>query len=181
MRFTSRSGCRVLCCGLALTLAAGGCTGAKKGAGIGGAIGAATGAVIGHQGGKTGTGTGLFTVYSAITVTAPSAVSLGLMAAGVANYGASSANGAVSTNAPAWQVTATDTKGTNTGYMVKAGPTPLTNMFNISTDNLSWSNANATITYGSLTSFPFYVKQLVAQNDAGGSYTITITFTGSVQ
>ncbi len=56
MRVTSRHGVRVLCFGLAFTLAAGGCSGAKKGAGIGGAVGAATGAIIGHQGGKTGTG-----------------------------------------------------------------------------------------------------------------------------
>ena len=56
MRVASRNERRVLCFGLALAIAAGGCTGAKKGAGIGGAIGATTGAIIGHQSGKTGTG-----------------------------------------------------------------------------------------------------------------------------
>ena len=78
------------------------------------AANAAAGArnVIVTQGGKTGTGTGLFTVNAFITVTAPSAINLGLMTAGATTTGFSTTPGTVSTNAASWQVTAMDAKGT---------------------------------------------------------------------
>jgi hypothetical protein len=137
--------------------------------------------VIVTQGGKTGTGAGLFTVNAVfITVTAPSAISLGLMTAGSITTSSSSANGTVDTNAASWQVIANDEKGSNTGYMVNGGAAPLTNKFQISKDNVNWDDADTGITYDNVTSLPFYAKQEVIQSDAGGSYTITITFTGSI-
>ena len=63
---------------------------------------------------------------------------------------------------------------------MNGGATPLTNKFQISKNNVTFVNADTGITYGSVTSLPFYVRQAVTQNDPGGSYTITITFTGSV-
>ncbi len=123
-----------------------------------------------------------FTVNAFITVTAPSSISLGLMTAGAATAGSSTDDGTVDTNYPSWVVTAEDKKvGTNDGYMVNGGETPLTNIFQISKDNNNWVNADSGITYGSVTSLPFYVRQAVTQSDPGGSYTITITFTGSPQ
>ena len=120
-----------------------------------------------------------FTVNSFITVTAPSAINLGAMAAGATTSGASSANGTVTTNTASWQVTARDEKGTNTGFMINGGSTPLTNKFQVSKDNSTWANADTGITYNS-SPLPFYGRQAVIQADPGGSYTITITFTGSV-
>ncbi|MBI2859725.1 MAG: S8 family serine peptidase [Chloroflexi bacterium] len=132
------------------------------------------------QGGVSGTGAGLFTVNAFITISAPSPISLGLMAAGGTTLGSSAVPGTVSTNAASWQVVAVDAKSTYKGYMVKAPTTPLGNKFQIGASGASYVAADTPITYVSTTALPLYVKQLVGQNDSGGNYTITITFTGSV-
>lgn len=139
--------------------------------------------VIVTQGGKIGTGVNLFTVNELpyITVTPPSAIDLGAMTAGVYNFGSSTSNGTVETNVASWQVTAKD--AANGGFM-KSGATALTNKFQVSLDNSTFADANTGITYDNTLNpdkeLPFYVKQNVDQNDAGGSYSITITFTGSI-
>ncbi len=135
--------------------------------------------VIVTQGGKINTGgTGLFTVNEFyINVTAPSAIDLGVMTADTTTYGFSTDNGSVDTNYPTWSVTAEDS--TNGGYM-RSGGAPLTHKFQISSDNATFADADSGIPYESNpTSLPFHVKQTVEQGDTGGSYTITITFTGS--
>ncbi|MBA7711789.1 hypothetical protein ES703_120755 [subsurface metagenome] len=131
----------------------------------------------------TGTGIGVFTVNLVpyLTVTAPSAIDLGLMKKDADNPGIATP-GSVDTNAPSWSVTAKDVKAENTGQMVTAGPTPLAALFQISNDGLEWVDAAPVgITYnqdGGI-SLPFYVSQYVANSDAAGSYKITITFTST--
>ncbi len=144
--------------------------------------GASAGArdVIVNQGLVSGEGVGLFTVNALITVTAPSTIDLGLMAAGVLNSGYSATPGTVSTNAESWKVTAKDENINDPGYMVKDGVTPMVEKFQISTDNTTYEQADTGIIYESVTNLPFYVRQEVSQSDPGGTYAIIITFTSSI-
>jgi spore coat protein U-like protein len=128
-------------------------------------------------------------VGATITITAPPAINLGMLAWGD-NTGNSTGSVSVTANSrnPSqsnWQVSAVDQKSPNTGYMVKSGPTPLASgMLQISPDNSSWASANTTITWTGNTSgthnIPFYVKQAINQVEAAGNYSITITFTASI-
>ncbi|MGA7727260.1 MAG: hypothetical protein WCC72_11320 [Dehalococcoidales bacterium] len=92
-----------------------------------------------------------------------------------------------------WSVTAYDhSAGANNGHMV-FGTTPLTNAFDISTDGIGWYNSASGdgLTYGGTVAsgptysptapLPFHVMQNISSSDtAPGTYSITITFTGSL-
>ncbi len=139
--------------------------------------------------GGTGTKTSGFTVELAtITVTAPTGFSLGYMTAGATTTGTTTA-GSVETNAQNWQVTAKDEKVTDpvsAGYMTTDGTfaTALDAKFQISktagTGGLENADDPGLIYTQADVTLPFYVSQAVAGDAAPGSYTITITFTGSV-
>ena len=112
-----------------------------------------------------------------IEITAPSDISLGIMAIGN-NDGFSDTPGSVLCNTEYWAVMAQDEKETNRGYMV-SGANALGNMFQISEDGFVYEPANPGITYaGNPTALPLYVKQEITQDDLTGAYIITITFTG---
>jgi hypothetical protein len=91
--------------------------------------------------------------------------------------------GSITVNAP----TALDstTANPNTGYMTKAGTTPLIAKFQISrlSTTTGLANADTGITYDQTDNadkvLPFYVSQVINAAEAAGSYSITITFTGS--
>jgi len=121
-----------------------------------------------------------FTVNSYISITAPSAISLGVMTIGVAKTGTSSAGGAVDANATGATVTASDANtGTNTGHMLSGGNF-LFNAFQIGPNGTTLVAANAGFSYAaSATTLPFFVSQTAVADDTAGSYSITITFTGS--
>jgi hypothetical protein len=150
--------------------------------------GAATGArdVAVTTPGGTGTLTGGFTVALAtITVTAPTGFSLGYMTAGDTTTGTTTA-GSVATNAQNWQVTAIDAKSTNAGYMTANADgtgAKLAALFLIGRTTGTVATSVTGFTYDETTNgdknLPFFVSQTVASGDAGGAYTITITFTGS--
>ncbi len=138
--------------------------------------------------GGTGTLTGGFTVVeSSITVTAPNGIALGDMVKETTTTGTADPAGSVTTNAQNWQVTALDstTVSPNQGHMTKSGPVALIAPFQISRLSTTTGLADAVtgITYDQDTNtdkfLPFYVSQAVASGDVAGSYTITITFTGS--
>jgi hypothetical protein len=138
--------------------------------------------------GGTATKTSAFTVTaSSITVTAPVVAALGDMVRGETVTATASPAGSVDTNAQNWEVAAKDEKTPNVGYMVKTGPTPLDAKFQISrtstTEDLA--NADTGITYDETSnptkSLPFYVSQVIASDEEAGSYSITITFTGTCQ
>lgn len=114
-----------------------------------------------------------------IDVTAPDAISLGVMAEGE-NAG-SSTNGAVVCNGTTWSVTAKDEKATNPGFMTSATDTLGAEMTICDTSGGTYVVAHTGITYsGQPTTLALYVKQTVAlATDKVGNYTITITFTGS--
>jgi hypothetical protein len=136
----------------------------------------------------TATSAEAFTVIaSSISVSAPNGIALGDMVRGLTVTGTSTPAGSVNTNAQNWQVTAIDAKGSNTGFMTKGGTTPLLAEFQISREGIATNLANAHtgITYNQTSNsnqqLPFYVSQSIDTNEAAGSYSITITFTGTVQ
>jgi hypothetical protein len=131
-----------------------------------------------------GTSNGIiFTVNSYITITAPSAISLGIMTVGQATTGNSSSAGTVVTNAANWSVNAVDAKASNKGYMntVSDGSgTTLTDKLLIGKASSPSDPADTNLTYTQADgTLPFYVSQSIVSGDAAGSYQITITFTGS--
>jgi hypothetical protein len=138
----------------------------------------------------TDTATGAFTVIEAnITITAPVVAALGDMVRGQTVTATASTPGSVTTNADNWQVTAKDltTADPNKGYMVKTGPSRLTNYFQISRQSttVGLANADTGITYDQSTNadknFPFYISQVIDASEIPGNYSITITFTGTTQ
>jgi len=122
-----------------------------------------------------------------IDVTAPSAISLTLISGDTATN--SSTDGNVKCNKN-WSLTASDEKASNDGYMTSATATKP------ALDNELQLNINGSATYygagtgqtitgtktgGDGTALPLYVSQAVSWNDdPANDYTITITFTGSV-
>jgi len=121
-----------------------------------------------------------FTVNSYFNLSAPATINLGVMTVGDSAPGNST--GSVSTNISTWSVTAKDVKATDPGFMTKASPyAKLATPLQIKNGPSGiFANANDGITYNSNpTSLPFYVSQSVVTGDAPGSFTITITFTGS--
>jgi hypothetical protein len=142
-----------------------------------------------HQSGRDSVDIVHFTVNGYIVVTAPSAVTLGVMTYGSNTTGQSATQGSVETNDSTNSILADDLKGTASGYMNTAADgsgTSLSHEFQISKDGTTYANADsgAGITYSNVANagtLSFYVKQQVASPDTVGSYQITITFTGSVQ
>ena len=136
------------------------------------------------QGGVTSTDTVTFTVGGYINVTAPQAITLGVINLLGTVTGSSTAGnaGAVDTNETTYSVSAKDANaGGNSGHMVSGG-NALTNELMIkaaSGDGYSQSDSTHGITYSSTTTLPVYISQQGNANDQAGSYSITITFTGS--
>jgi hypothetical protein len=123
--------------------------------------------------------TGAFTVVArTITVSAPANFSLGALVRLTDNK-VHGPNGSVTTNAQNWQVT---TSASNGGYM-NNGTSSLTSRLEISKDGTTWAYASDTLTYTQAggTTLTFWAQQYVDADDPIGTYTITITFTGSVQ
>jgi PKD repeat protein len=119
---------------------------------------------------------------SDITVTvSPASINFGTMEAGVDETGSSTVDVDV-TGGTAWTVT---TSATNGGYMM-AGTTPLHNLFEISNDGkTNWYDLSSNLEFltgaaGVDGSQVADVKQAIASNDAPGAYSITLTFTGSM-
>jgi len=145
------------------------------------------------QGGRTSatSSADYFLVHSYGTVTAPSAISLGLMSVGSTATGNDTNTGSISTNDATWNMTVQDTKSTNPGFMSINGDGTggtLTNAFKISKDSTpgDFVAANTGLSSGTTyvdsgTSLPIYVSQQVVSGDAAGSYSMTITFTYSAK
>jgi hypothetical protein len=122
---------------------------------------------------------GGFTVVArTITVSAPANFSLGALVRGIDNK-VHGPNGSVSTNAQNWQVT---TSASNDGRMSN-GTNSLTSRLEISKVDGAWITADGTLTYTQAggTTLTFWAQQYVDSDDPVGTYTITITFTGSMQ
>jgi hypothetical protein len=125
-------------------------------------------------------------VEATVTVTAPSAIAFGMFVVGD-NIQQSTTDGTVVVTANSrnganvhWQVAANDTA--NGGFM-KTGATPLNSKLLISKDGSSYANADTpgiTYTGTGAGTLPFWAKQNITGNETVGSYSITITFTGSV-
>jgi hypothetical protein len=136
------------------------------------------------QSGRT-SGTVTFTVNGYISVTAPSAISLGVMTVGTTTNGQSASTGSVETNDTSNGVAVNDLKGTATGLMNTASDgsgTSLSHKFQISKDGITYAAADTGISYSNLANaatFSLYVGQQVVSGDSAGSYQITITFAGS--
>lgn len=114
----------------------------------------------------------------------PGSVFFGNMIAGQDAMGSTMVN-VVANGGSSWTVTASDGKPTNRGYMVK-DTTPLTNPIQLGKDDAAYqaltsdyTNFMSGSTMGSF-SATASLKQAVAEGDAPGDYTITLTFTGSV-
>jgi hypothetical protein len=129
-----------------------------------------------------GTLTGGFTVVLApyVTVTAPNSFTLGNMARGGFTT-VQGPNGSVDTNAQNWQVTATG--AASHGGKMYNGSATLSSMLQVSKDGSHWDTADSDLIYTQAdgTTLSFWVQQEVLANDPVGAYTITITFTGTVQ
>ena len=135
-----------------------------------------------HQSGRDSTDTVTFTVNGYIAITAPSAISMGVMTVGGTTIKNSTTPGTVETNDSSTSVLAKDVKVSNAGKMDTVGDgsgTLLSNKFQISQTNGSYANADGGFSYTNPTSLPLYVSQQVVSGDTAGSYQITITFTGS--
>ena len=132
--------------------------------------------------GGTASKTSAFTVTApTFSLSAPSSFSLGIMQRNQNNTAKSGTNGTVSTTAQNWQVTASGA-ASNGGYMWNGTASP-TAKFQIGKDGSTWTDASGTLTYNQsdTTSFPFWGQQLINGTDPAGTYSITITFTGSAQ
>lgn len=149
------------------------------------AVTAISGGVVASTVGNTTLVTGTI-VAAQVTVTAPGAIAFGNFVYGD-NPQQSATDGTVTVvpgsrnpSAVNWQVTANDTA--NGGYM-KDGTTPLTNKLQISKDGSSYANADTpglTYTGTGNGTLPFWAKQNIAGNETPGTYSIIITFIGSV-
>lgn len=149
------------------------------------ATGAALGArdvIVTNTPGGTDTLTGGFTVVAAtFTINAPGPISLGIMVRDLAATG--NGSGTVETTAQNWTVTAKDAStGTNKGHML-SGSTPLASALGISKTASGYVDADVGITYTQAggTTLKLYVSQTAVTADTAGTYSITITFTGSAQ
>ncbi len=146
----------------------------------GATLGARDVTVITPQG--PGTFTGGFTVLQApyINVTAPTNIVLGAMARN-ATKTVHGPDVSVTTNAANWQVQVTGVTS-NGGYMASGTNKP-TAIFQIGKDGTNWTNASDNLIYNQddTASLHFWVQQTIDADDPAGNYSITITFTGSVQ
>jgi hypothetical protein len=87
----------------------------------------------------------------------------------------------ITTSSESWNV---DTTSTNGGYMNAGGAKNLQTPFELSLDGSTWNTdtgswAMISSTTPGITVQPVYMRQNVLTNDAEGSYSITVTFTGS--
>jgi hypothetical protein len=131
--------------------------------------------------GGTATKTGGFTVAApSISVSAPSNFSLGALVRGGANT-MQAPDGLVTTNSDNWQVTATGS--TSHGGKMWNGSASPTALLQFSKDGSLWDTADSTLTYTQAggTTLSLWVQQPIDADDPVGNYSITITFTGSVQ
>ena len=137
--------------------------------------------IVTTPGGPSDALIGGFTVVArSITVSAPANFSLGALVRGIDNK-VHGPNGSVTTNSQNWQVTATGADS-NDSHM-NNGTASLSNRLEISKDgSTNWVPANGSLTYTQTdgTTLTFWAQQYVAPADPIGSYTITITFTGSI-
>lgn len=129
-----------------------------------------------------GTLTNGFTVLQApyITVTAPSDISLGTMSRTIPNK-VQGNDCTVATNAENWEVQVTGA-ASNGGFMA-AGANHPTAIFQIGKNGTVWTDADQILTYtqDDTISFDFWVQQVIDADDPAGNYSITLTFTGSMQ
>ncbi len=129
----------------------------------------------------TATKTAGFTVIAATwTLAAPAGFSLGAMSRTVANN-KHGPNGLVTTNAQKWQVQVTGV-ASHGGFMWNGSASP-TLVFQIGKNGTNWTDASGILTYGQPEpkAFPFWAQQTIDGDDPPGTYSITITFTGSPQ
>lgn len=140
--------------------------------------------VSGATGKKT---SGFSVVATSFSITSPTAISLGNMTRTQTTAGHSAQPGSISTNAASWQVVARDTKSVNAGYMYKDGSSSTHLRYPLRLGKASDScNTNAGDSAGLVYSNPesslaLYVEQDIDSSDTAGTYSITITFTGSPQ
>ena len=131
-------------------------------------------------GGKTSTSLS-FTVTAFITVTAPNTIVLGYMTADGTATGSNEENGSVATNSATWTVTAADE--TTLGYM-KDEEVSLDAKMDIGRTGAVPVTAEVGFDYTQATDvdkdLPFFVSQDISSDETAGSYSITITFTGSL-
>ena len=110
-----------------------------------------------HQSGRDSTETVTFSVGGYITITAPSAIDMGVMTVGSTTTGSSGTPGTVETNDASTSVTAKDAKSTAAGYMDTVGDgsgTLLTDKFQISKDGNTYAAADTGISYTNPTTIP---------------------------
>lgn len=121
-------------------------------------------------------------IGGSIDVTAGSDIDFSSMAVGTETGSVSTS---VTTTYTTWYLRASDASATNKGYMVRAGPVALQNPIRIGTE----TNPTAVLTTnpyvvrtgtaaGTFTDTVNVAQQIVG-TDAAGSYSITITLTGS--
>lgn len=116
-----------------------------------------------------------------LTISAPSAISLGNMTTGHISA-QSLVNGVVSSNASNWEVSV---KAANadptTGYMHRSDGLPLKNQLLIGKTVNPTNNASAGFTWrkNEGDSIPLYIEQEISSSDKAGNYSITIVFMGT--
>lgn len=123
-------------------------------------------------------------VLEGYTFTAPSPIFLASMTPSATPYKDFSTDGSLVGNDPnGYTVTGIDAKGTNTGYMVSGGGTPLTNKHQISDEDANYVPADTAKTFVDTSwptdvAFSLCVSQMVDINDTpAADYEIQITFT----
>jgi hypothetical protein len=130
--------------------------------------------------GQNGTKTGGFTVNPFITVNALASVDLGYLTAGATKTGSTVMSGLITTNAAAWTVTVHD--GANGGFL-KNGPTPLgTSKFQINKVAGPYFDAETGFSYTQADpkAPTLYYSQDVPVSPTAGTYSIVLTFVGSL-
>jgi hypothetical protein len=121
------------------------------------------------------------TIGSSIAVNAPSSIVLGTPMIVGDNTAASTTAGTVTTNGITWHVSVTAANG----GLLSNGTNNLTNKLKICPESpyndTSAVYADVGLTYGSNpTTLPFSASQTVVSGDKNGSYSIILTFTGTV-
>lgn len=116
-----------------------------------------------------------------IDVTAPSSIDFGTMEKGATATASSERPGSVVADAPSWHVLAiAQSTGSNYGHMV-SGDNYLFSELQISAGEGEFQPASQGFDYaGSPHELPFSAQQAVSTDDVGGTYSITIVFTGSL-
>jgi hypothetical protein len=131
-------------------------------------------------GGTTTKSSGFTVVASTFSISAPANFNLGALTRGGTTT-STVHTGSVTTNAQFWQITATG-GASHSGKMWNGSASP-TALFQFSKDGNTWDTADGTLTYTQAggTNLDLYGRQSIDSDDPAGTYTIIITFTGSVQ